>query len=173
MANAVEPARQKVEQEAADELVGAERHDALAVRAIAAIILVAEGDAGLVEGEEPPVGDGDAVSVAREVGEHRFGAGEGWLGVDHPAFVADRREVAQEDAPVSERCEAAEEGKLACVVECDQPGQEQTAEQLAEDAHRQEERRSRGDPALPIECDATARHDHVDMGMVTPTPTIP
>jgi hypothetical protein len=34
MANAVEPGRQDVKQEAADELVDAERHDLLAVRAI-------------------------------------------------------------------------------------------------------------------------------------------
>ena len=37
MADAVEPARQDVEQEAADELVGAERHDLLPVGAIAAV----------------------------------------------------------------------------------------------------------------------------------------
>jgi hypothetical protein len=37
-----------VKQEAADELVGAERHDLLAIRAIAVIILVAEGDARLI-----------------------------------------------------------------------------------------------------------------------------
>ncbi len=46
MADAVEAARQDVEQEAADELVGGERHDLLAVGAVAAIVLVAEGDAG-------------------------------------------------------------------------------------------------------------------------------
>jgi hypothetical protein len=62
VANAVEPARQDVKQEAADELVDAERHDLLAVRAVAAIVLVAEGDAGLVEGEQPAVRDGDAVT---------------------------------------------------------------------------------------------------------------
>src|ERR1700722_9097918 len=92
--NAVEPARQDVKQEAADELVGAKRHDLLAVRAIAAIILVAEGDAGLVEGEQPPVRDGDAMRVAREIGEHGFGAGEGWLGVDCPC---DRRSPGKEN----------------------------------------------------------------------------
>ena len=90
VADAVEPARQDVKQEAADELVGAKRHDLLPLCAIAAIILLAEGDAGLVEGEQPPVRDGDAMSVAREVGEHGFGTGEGWLGVDCPAFTADR-----------------------------------------------------------------------------------
>jgi hypothetical protein len=62
VANAVEPGRQQVKQEAADELVDAERHDLLAVRAVAAIVLVAEGDAGLVEGEQPAVRDGDAVT---------------------------------------------------------------------------------------------------------------
>ncbi len=61
--------------------VGTERHDALPLRAIAAIILVAEGDARLVEGEQPPVRDGDAVRIAREIGQHRFGAGERRLGV--------------------------------------------------------------------------------------------
>ena len=80
--------------------------------------------------------------------------------------MADRREVALEGPTVGEWSEVAEEGKPAGVVECDQSGEEQAAEQLAEDAHRQEERRSRRDPALPIECDAAARHNHVHMGMV-------
>ena len=79
VANAMEPARQDVKQEAADELVDAERHDLLAVCAMAAIILVAEGDAGLVESEQPPVRDRDSMSIAREIGEHGVWAGEGGL----------------------------------------------------------------------------------------------
>ena len=66
MTDAVEPARQHMKQEAAYELVDTERDDLLAVRAIAAIILVAERDAGLVEGEQPPVRNDDAMSVARD-----------------------------------------------------------------------------------------------------------
>ena len=54
MTNAVEPVWQNVKQEATNELVGAESHDALPVRTIAAIILVAKGDAGLVEGKQLP-----------------------------------------------------------------------------------------------------------------------
>ena len=49
MPDAMEAARQDMEQEAADELVGRERHDLLPVGAVAAIVLVAEGDAALVE----------------------------------------------------------------------------------------------------------------------------
>src|SRR5277367_3571250 len=138
----------------------AERHDLLAVRAIAAIILVAKGDAGLVESKQPPVRDGDAMGIAREIGEHGFRTGEGRLGVDHPAFMTDRREVVLEGPTVGEWCEVAEGGKPACVVECDQSGEEQTAEQLAKDAHRQEKCRPRRYPALSIECDTAARHDH-------------
>ena len=49
MADAVKAAWQDMEQEAADELVRRERHDALPLGTIAAVVLVAEGDAGLVE----------------------------------------------------------------------------------------------------------------------------
>jgi hypothetical protein len=49
MANAVEAMWQDMEQEAADELVRRERHDALSLRTIAAVVFAAEGDAGLVE----------------------------------------------------------------------------------------------------------------------------
>ena len=96
---------------------GAERHDALPLRTIAAIVLVAEGDAGLVERDQTPVRDGDAVGVAREIGEHGLGPGERRLGIDHPALLPDRREVTQEDAPVSETGLGAEEGKPAGVME--------------------------------------------------------
>src|SRR6185312_1139059 len=108
----------------------------------------------------------DAVSVAREISDYGFGAGEGWLGIDHPALIADRQEMAQEGATISEWRKAAEEGKPAGVAECGQFGEEQTTEQLAEHAHRQEECWSRRDPVLPIECDAAARHNHVHMRVV-------
>jgi hypothetical protein len=60
----MEAARQDVEQEAADKLVGGEGHDPVAFSADAPIILAAEGNAVSVEGDEAPVRDGDAVGVA-------------------------------------------------------------------------------------------------------------
>ena len=92
--------------------------------------------------------------------------GDGNIPTYSAALVAGWREVAKEGASVSEAREPAEKDKLAAVVECDQLGEEQPAEQLAEDAHWQKERWSRGDPALPIECDSAARHNHVHMGMM-------
>ena len=89
MADAVKAARQDVEQEPADELVGGERHELLPVGSVATVVLVAEGDAGLVEGDQAAVRDGDPVGLARQVGEHRLGTCEGRLGVDGPALLPD------------------------------------------------------------------------------------
>src|ERR1700758_2980501 len=90
----MKPLGWNVEQEAPDELVGAERHCAVPRLPVAAIILVLEGHAAPVESNEATVGDGDAVCVAGEVGEHCFWPGEGRLGVDKPC---DRRSPGKED----------------------------------------------------------------------------
>jgi hypothetical protein len=71
VADAVEAMRQDVDEEAADELVGCEGHDLLPFATLGAIVLPLEGDAVAVERNQPAVGDGDAMGVARE-------AAEGW-----------------------------------------------------------------------------------------------
>ena len=59
------------------------------------VVFVAEGDAGLVERNQPPVRDGNPVGIAREIGEHGLGAGERRLGIDHEALLPDCCEVTQ------------------------------------------------------------------------------
>ena len=93
MADAVKTFRQHMSEEAADEFVRRQCHDALALGIITAIVFVAEGDAGLVHGDQAAVRDGDAMGVAREVGEHGLGPREGGLGIDHPALLAQRRDA--------------------------------------------------------------------------------
>src|ERR1700681_4962830 len=53
VADAVEAFGQDVHEEAADELTGGERHPLVSRSAVGAIILVPEGDAVLVEGDQP------------------------------------------------------------------------------------------------------------------------
>jgi hypothetical protein len=65
---------QGVDEETADELTCCELHDFVAGSAVATIILVTEGDAVLVEGDQAAVGDGDAVGVARQISEYRRGS---------------------------------------------------------------------------------------------------
>jgi len=56
----------------------------LACSPVATIILVAEGNAGFVEAEDPTARDRDPMRVARQIGEHCLGSGKGWLCVDDP-----------------------------------------------------------------------------------------
>ena len=70
--DAVKPVGQHMDQEAADELVGIERHQLVASVGLGPIILPFEGHALAVDGDEPAVGDGDAMGVAGQVGERGF-----------------------------------------------------------------------------------------------------
>jgi len=83
VADAVEAVRQRVEKKAADELGGVERHHF--DDAILAVILPCEADLAVFKREQPAVGDGDAMSVAAEIGERLARATERRLGVDHPS----------------------------------------------------------------------------------------
>ena len=78
-----------------------------------AVVLPEEADGVVGHGDEPAVGDGDAVGVAAEIGEHLLGAAEGRLGVDHPVDPAQRRAVGGEGAGLGERSEIAEEAQSA------------------------------------------------------------
>src|ERR1700704_5804908 len=60
----------------------------------------------------------------------------------------------------------AEELQAACLMGRDQPLQKQPAEQTREHAHRQEEARPARYPALAVERDTAAGHDHVDVRMM-------
>ena len=113
VADAMEAARQHVQEEAADELGGVERHrldPGFAGRLAAAIVLPLEGDALVVEPDQTCIRDGDAVGVARQIGEDGLGSGERPFGVDHPLAAAQRRERGVEGASRGERGEIAEEG---------------------------------------------------------------
>ena len=68
VADAVEAARQYVQEKASDELMGVERHGLEPVAAFDPVVLPLEGDALLVERDETRIRDGDAMGVARQVG---------------------------------------------------------------------------------------------------------
>ena len=96
MSNAMEAARQHVEQETPHELADVEAHDFALVSTALPIVLPAETDVGLVEIEQAAVGDRDAMRIAREIGQDLLGTGEGLFGIDDPFSLAQRREVRSE-----------------------------------------------------------------------------
>src|SRR5215469_11571508 len=148
VADAVEALRQNVEQEAANEFV---RTEGLAVGTVAAIVLVAERDPGLVERDEPMVRDGDAVGVSRQIGEHRFRPGEWRLGVDDPSLVAERHQVAEEGMSVAQPNLVTEELEAVRCMQLLEVLQEPPPEQLGEHANRQQGSGAGRDPPLATE----------------------
>ena len=128
-----------MDEEATDELVARQRHDLLPLGCLCAVILPPEGDAVVVAGDQPTVGDGDAVGIAAEIGEHRLRPGEGPLGIDDPLDLAQRRQVGREGAPLGERRVIAEEVEAAGIMRRRELLQGQPAEQPREHTHGQEE----------------------------------
>ena len=82
VSNAVETVGQDVDQKAADELVGVECHELVAVVGLGPVILPFERHALAVEDDEPAVGNSDPVRVAGQVGEHSIGSAKRSLGMD-------------------------------------------------------------------------------------------
>src|ERR1700687_2705498 len=76
MADAVEPVRHGVQQKPPHEFIRGQRHHL--ELAVMSVILPGEADLAVADPNQPAVGDGDAVRVAAEIGEHLFGAGEAW-----------------------------------------------------------------------------------------------
>jgi len=60
--------------------------------ALGPVILPAERDTALVQGDESPVGDRDPMGIARQIREHRRRPGKRALGIDDPFALAQRRE---------------------------------------------------------------------------------
>ena len=77
VADAMEAVGQGVQEEAADELVGVERHDLRP--AAMAIVPPAERDAFVVHADQAGIGDGDAMGVAAEIGQYLLGPPNGGL----------------------------------------------------------------------------------------------
>ena len=102
---------EKVEQEAAEELVDRQAHDALLVAAGG--VSPAEDDLTVSERDQPPVGDADAMSVGTEIAQGMLRSTERPLGVDDPVMTEKDSEPRGEAAWLGERCKLAMELELA------------------------------------------------------------
>ena len=137
VADADEASWKQVQEEAAQELIDGQRHDALlvAVRGVSP----AEADVAVGEGDQSAVGDADAVGVRTEVAQGVFRSTEGPLGVDDPVVTEQDSEPGGEAAWLGERCEVAMELKLAFMESSPQASDELAAEDTAEHLDRKEE----------------------------------
>src|SRR5262249_27237950 len=107
--------------------------------AVRTVVFPGKADLPIGEREQPAIGDGDAMGVAAEIGQHLFGASERWLGVDHPVEALEFAQATCEGLRFGKISEIGEEPWLAGPEGVLQLLQEQPAEQPREDAHRDEE----------------------------------
>src|SRR6516164_11474385 len=113
----MKPLWQNVQQETPNELVGAECHCAVPRLPVAAVVLVAEGHAALVERNEATVRDGDTMGVAGAIGKYRLRPGEGRLGVDEPLLPLERCEMSGEGLRAPQVLDLDKEREPACRVD--------------------------------------------------------
>jgi hypothetical protein len=146
-----------VEQEAANELVGGERHCLSFVAC--AVVLPLETDTIILAGEETAVGDGDAMGVAAEIVEHLLGSAERPFDLDDPGDAAQGGKVTGEGDRGGECSEIAEEVQFAGVERIEQAFEKKAA--VEEDVDWQEEAGAAGDPTS-IGREAAARHNAMD-----------
>lgn len=102
MPDAVEAIGQDMDQDATDELGRGQPHDFLPVAGFDAVILPAKGDGMGIGADQTRVGNGDAVRVAAEIGQHGLGFSEGRLGIDHPFGLSERGTSGGEGARVGQ-----------------------------------------------------------------------
>jgi hypothetical protein len=150
MADAVEALGQHMHQEPADELMRGQCHGGVSARPLHPVILDREGHAAGVGADQAAVGDGDAVGVSGEIGQHRLWAGERRLGIDHPFGAALPLDEGGEGARGSQPLQRAEEGKPALGVSGGQHREEQAAEQSRQHPDGQEEAWPAGHPARAV-----------------------
>ena len=72
----------------------------------------------MLTGEEPAVGDRDAMGVAPEIGQNLLWPGEGTLGIDDPFDLAEGVQMAAECRRFDEVLEVAEELELCVIKRC-------------------------------------------------------
>ena len=146
--NAMEAVRQGVQQEATNELVGGQLHDLC--RVVVSVILPGEPDMIVVDLDDAAIGDGDAVRVAPEIGEHLGRTAEWFFGVDDPVDASCRCEQRMPTRRVGEGCEFAEEVQPAEVEGLLQAFEEQPAKEPRQRFDREEEIGTSRDPAGSI-----------------------
>src|ERR1035438_903098 len=138
-----------MEHEATQELFGGDRH--LALLAAVSVVFPAKSDATVSHGQEPMVGDGDAVGVACQIVEHIPRSAEGAFAVDDPLLTKERPQERGKGLLRGQRAEAAGKHQLALMKGVLQAVDELATKDTAEYDQGQEETVTRVDPALRSE----------------------
>jgi len=113
------------------------------------------------------------MGVAAKIRQEVWRTAKGGLGVDHPFFVMQRRQVAGESGGVAQGLKVAEEEEFSSRVSLGKSPQEETAEAGAEDLDGEQEFTAARDPAVMVGGQTAGGNDAVQVGMEASALTIP
>ena len=119
------------------------------------------------------VGDGDAVGIAAEILQDVLGSTEGWFGVDDPIAAEEGTQPGSEELGMGEGCEFSGQVQLPVREGRLEAGDELATKHATQYSNGEEEAWVGSNPAGMIAGESASGNDTVDMGMQTPTPTIP
>lgn len=156
VANPDKPARQDVQEKASSELG---QRELLMPDTSPAVVLEAKAHPLVVEGDEPMVGDGDAVGVTGQVGEDGVGPVEGRFGEDDPGLL----EAAGDEVVELDGGELSEETPAVGIAESIEIA---SPEDPTQHADRKEEAALARHPGAPVGSEAPSRDDAVQMRMM-------
>jgi hypothetical protein len=119
------------------------------------------------------VRDSHAVGIASEILQDVLGSTEGWFGVDDPVFAEERTQPGSEELGMGEGCEFSGQVQLAVREGRLEAGDELATKHTPQYSNGKEEAWVGSNPAGVIAGESAGGNDAVDMGMQTPTPTVP
>src|SRR6266571_1846735 len=114
MPDADEAAGQSVEQKPPQEFVHGQAHQPLFV--LVSGVPPAKGDLAVSEGDQPTIGDGDAVSVSAEIPDDVLRTAERAFAIDDPVVAEELPDPGRERLRMSEETQLAVEAELASTV---------------------------------------------------------
>ncbi len=126
-----------MDEEAADKLIRGELHRFMALVGLGAVVGPLEVDTALIATQEPSVGDGHAMGIPRQVGQHRLWTREGTFGIDDPFHASGGRQVTSEGRRVCQVLELPVKRKASVCTE--ELFKEPSSEQSRQYPDRQEE----------------------------------
>jgi len=165
VADADEATREYMQQETTQEFIDVKSEESLFV--LVSGVSPAERDLVIQEGNEPPIGNRNAMGVSAEIAQHLIGSTEGRLAVDHPSRRVKLTDQTPKQFGLSQAAKQAVKLKLSGSVSLLERFEKLAAEDFAENPFRKKEAIiSRTDPMGMVAGQAAGRDDAVNVGMM-------
>src|SRR6202795_1422467 len=127
------------------------------------VVLPSEGDLGVVDRENPVIGNSHAMRIASQIVQDMWWTAERWLGINDPVFSKQGAQECRKGFFPGHREAFSVERLLVTRKGASQSGHELSAKDTAENPHRQKEVGWRGKPAPVIGRQSSARHNTVNV----------